>query len=415
MDPKPLKIYSSVITPRLRYITNLVFSDFLGLNWELTDDKRKLGKLPVINYSEEIIANSFWIIPHPLLFETGIKEREIVVGTWKNLPIFFNEHEDSQDFPFDILAASFYLISRYEEYLKYTPDEHGRYSAVCSLAFRNGFLETPVIELWIKELSKALVMKFRHLAFKSSEFHSVVTIDSDEAFAFRGRNFLRSVQGLLNEKDPFDVYDYILNKIRSFDADSCFFFPVGDSSRFDRNPSWKNEHYRKLIRDISGRYHAGLHPSHKSAGKPEMLRSEIERMKIITGTGVIRSRFHYLRLKIPESYSVLLSMGIREDYSMGYHDEPGFRAGISRPFYFYNINKEAVTDLKVFPFHVMDATLFQNKKMSPGESAELIFKIMAEVKRAGGTFMSIWHNTSLLDNKKWNLWREVFESVVKFR
>jgi hypothetical protein len=415
MDPKPLKIYSSIITPRLRYIANLLFNDFLGLNWELTDDKRKLGKHPVINYSRENIANSFRIVPHSLLFETGIKDSEIVVGKWKNLPVFFNEYEDNLDFPFDILAASFYLISRYEEYLTYTPDKHGRYPAACSLAFRNSFLDIPVIELWVKELSKALVMKFRHMAFKSNDFHSVVTIDSDEAFAFHGRNLLRSVEGLVTEKDPFDVYDYILEKINGSEADSCFFFPVGDTSRFDRNPSWKNEHYRKLIRGVSARYHTGLHPSHKSAGKPELLRSEIERMKIITGTQVVRSRFHYLRLKIPESYSTLLSMGICEDFSMGYHDEAGFRAGISRPFYFYNINTESVTNMKVFPFEVMDATLFQYKKLSPVKSADIILKMMGEVKRAGGTFISIWHNTSLLDNRQWHQWRELFESVVKFR
>jgi hypothetical protein len=106
-------------------------------------------------------------------------------------------------------------------------------------------------------------------------------------------------------------------------------------------------------------------------------------------------------------------MGICEDFSMGYHDEPGFRAGISRPFYFYNINTESVTEMKVFPFQVMDATLMQYKKLGPMVAADLISKIMGEVKRAGGTFISIWHNTSLLDNRAWHPWREVFESVLK--
>lgn len=411
MEPKPLKIYSSRITPRLRYITELVFNDFFGLKWELTDDKRKLGKHPVINYSNENIAGAFRIIPHTLLFETGIKERAIVVGRWKNLPVFFSQNGE-QDFPFDVMAASFYLISRYEEYLDYTPDKHGRYPAVLSLAYRNAFLDIPVIDLWIRELSKALVMNFRHLAFKRNEFHSVVTIDSDEAFAYKGRNFLRSVGGFVNERDPYDVYDYILETIGHSKSDSCFFFPVGDHSRFDRNPSWKNEYYRKLIREISAHHHAGLHPSYKSAGKPDKLRSEVERMKIITGTQVIRSRFHYLKLKFPESYSALISMGICEDFSMGYHDEPGFRAGISRPFYFYNIKTESATDLKVFPFQVMDATLFTYKKLDPKASADLISMLMTEVKRAGGTFMSIWHNTSLLDRRQCLPWREVFEFTV---
>jgi hypothetical protein len=44
------------------------------------------------------------------------------------------------DLPFDPLAATFYLVSRYEEYLPFIPDEHGRFPAKQSFAFSNGFL-----------------------------------------------------------------------------------------------------------------------------------------------------------------------------------------------------------------------------------------------------------------------------------
>jgi hypothetical protein len=97
---------------------------------------------------------------------------------------------------------------------------------------------------------------------------------------------------------------------------------------------------------------------------------------------------------------------------MGYPDEPGFRAGIARPFSFYNIIKDEVTPLRIIPFHVMDYTLFENKGLD-GENAKILIRnIIKEVKDVGGTFVSIWHNTSLLDNPDCRKWRDVFEYTL---
>ena len=51
---------------------------------------------------------------------------------------------------------------------------------------------------------------------------------------------------------------------------------------------------------------------------------------------------------MPQSYLDINNAGILEDYSMGYPEEPGFRAGIARPFYFYNISEDKQTNLKIF-------------------------------------------------------------------
>jgi hypothetical protein len=116
---------------------------------------------------------------------------------------------------------------------------------------------------------------------------------------------------------------------------------------------------------------------------------------------------------MPESYRILLKAGIEEDYSMGYPEEPGFRAGIARPFYFYDVEKDVQTSLKIFPFQLMDATLYKYKKLDCRTSLEIILKLINETKRSGGTFITIWHNTSLLDTPEFRGWREVFESTLK--
>jgi hypothetical protein len=113
------------------------------------------------------------------------------------------------------------------------------------------------------------------------------------------------------------------------------------------------------------------------------------------------------------SYRILLKTGIREDYSMGYPDEPGFRASIARPYFFYDVEEDKPTELKIVPFQVMDATLYKYKKLDHKASLDIILKLISETRKAGGLFVTIWHNTSLLNNTECKGWREVFESMLK--
>jgi hypothetical protein len=431
MDARSVKIYSSEDTPRLRYIAGIILGDILGLPWEIVTDKRKLGKHPAINYSHENISGCFKICPDELLFETGIRSRQLSVIEWNGLPLFFQTNSTS-DLPFDIFAASFFLIGRYEEYLDYEPDQHGRYKASSSLAFRNGFLGRPVVDLWAREFSKALLRKFQTLTFRRNEFSALLTVDTDQPFAYLGKNILSSIGGLLRDlttseghpgdryrivvrgdKDPYEVFDYIVDNIQKHNTDTRFFFPVGDHSKFDKNPSWKNVEYRNLIHKISEKYKTGLHPSYYASKNFSLINTETARLKTVINQEITRSRFHSIRFFIPYSYTDIINAGITEDYSMGYPEEPGFRASIARPYFFYNIAEDQQTNLKVIPFQVMDSALYNNKRLDPLSSKEVILNLVNETRKAGGTFVSIWHNTSLLDNSEWQGWREVFEFMLK--
>lgn len=431
MDSGPVKIYTREDTTRLRYIAQIVLGDILGLSWDVITDKRKLGKHPVINYSSENLSGSFKINPDPILFEKGICQKQIELSEWKGLPVIFQTKPDS-DLSFDIFAASFFLVTRYEEYLEFKPDKMGRFAPSSSLAYKHGFLDKPIIDLWAKELAKAFLKRFPMVVFRRNEYKSLLTIDSDQPFAYHGKNIFRSIGGLLydkntgipsmsdryriiakGERDPFDVFDYISENIERNNIDSRFFFPVGDHSKCDKNPSWKNDEYRKLIQKVSARYQVGLHPSFKAGDDGSLVGTEAVRLQSIVGKKTFFSRFHYIRLSMPHSYENTIKAGISEDYSMGYPDEPGFRSGIARPYFFYNLSDERQTNLRIIPFQVMDGTLFDYKKLDPESSKEVIIKLINETRKVGGLFVSIWHNTSLLDTEEWKGWREVFEFVIK--
>ncbi len=431
MENKPVKVFASSDVPRLRFVADLILNEILGLSWVIVTDKRKLGKSPVINYSDETLAGSFTINPVALLFEAGVRTQEIVISNWKSLPVFFQSSKDA-DLPFDIFAASFYLVTRYEEYLKFQPDEYGRFRSSGSLSLKNGFLNIPVVDLWVKEMARSLVRKYPAMTFKRSEYKAVLTFDIDEPFAFLGKTVIGNIGGFIHdltsksknagrrlsclrkgEKDPYEVFDYITGSCEHNIAETKFFFPVGDHSVYDKNPSWKNDEYRNLINRIAEKFTIGLHPSFKASTDFSVFVKEAKRLNIIHKKDCNCSRFHFLKIAMPVSYRNISNAGIREDYSMGYPDEPGFRAGLARSFRFFDVAEDKITDLRIFPFQVMDITLTGYKKMNAEAAKDVIGNLIHQTKKAGGLFISIWHNTSLLDTPECREWREVFEFTLR--
>ena len=154
-----LLIYTHKITHRNKYIFNLVFKDILDIDFTLTSDAEELKPYtgPKISYTHNPICDELFFISRSLLFETGITEQNISIFEYNSNKVFFATGKASA-LPFDIFAASFYLVSRYEEYLPHIRDEHDRFDAKDSLAFINGFLDKPLVNSWalvIKELIKS--------------------------------------------------------------------------------------------------------------------------------------------------------------------------------------------------------------------------------------------------------------------
>jgi hypothetical protein len=126
------------------------------------------------------------------------------------------------------------------------------------------------------------------------------------------------------------------------------------------------------------------------------------------------SRQHYLMLSFPHTYQQLQKLGIREDYSMGYAANSGFRAGTFTPFRFYDLTTECETTLVIHPFAVMDVTLRHYLKLTPDDALERIKQLIDKVRKVDGTFTSLWHNESLSEHGVWKGWRGIFEGMVEY-
>ena len=105
----------------------------MGLKYELTTNEEvfNASELPKINYSNKNLTGGIHILPHVMLFEYGIKDYFIEVNQHESYFKYFFKNAKG-DVPFDVLAASFWLLSRYEEYLPFTHLQCF-YSTLCDL------------------------------------------------------------------------------------------------------------------------------------------------------------------------------------------------------------------------------------------------------------------------------------------
>jgi hypothetical protein len=427
-------VYTHKITPRVRYIFKHILTRTLLIPVSFTTKVEEFvaHNGPKLTYTKTPLGKEFFIKSNPLLFEQGVNDLEVNIQKWEEVPCFFVTGGKSA-IPFDIFAASFYLISRYEEYLPHVKDKHGRYTASESLAYKNGFLEKPVVDIWAYKLLARLKEKFPDYEYKNRSYEYISTIDIDNAFAYKHKNFIRTFGGFTNDllklrlldvwqrltvllnitKDPFDNFQRILDIKKTKDINTIFFCSIGDYTTFDTNVSASKNKYRLLIKDLVDYASVGVHPSYFTMQNATLLKKEKERLESITNTPIIRSRQHYLRFNLPESYQQLIDLEIEEDHSMGYASNVGFRAGTCTPFYFYDLDFEIQTPLKVFPFAVMDTTLNDYLKITPKQSLGKIRDLRNEVKAVNGTFITLFHNESLSNHTRWKGWKRLYESMIK--
>ena len=429
-----LLLYSDINSPRLDYTFQLVFTELLGLEFELTDEVSNFKKHngPKLSYANQRIIDECFIQRCELLKKGPVVKLEVTVTNMGEHVHLFPTGAGS-DINYDIFAAIFYMVTRYEEYLPFEPDTNGRFKSSDSLAAKHNFLQKPVVNTWVHELACLLQKKYPGLLIINKSFSAIVTYDIDVAYQFRGRGFpgivlsclkdlvtlnykrlverINVARGLMN--DPWDTYSYIMNSIKEHDLDAIFFFLVGRYSSKDKNLKYSSGDMKKLVTRISSFFNIGVHPSYFSSLSAEKISKEKMRMEAIAGKKITKSRQHFLKFSLPQTYRHLIAAGITEDYSMGFADAPGFRAGICTPYYFYDLKNESATSLKIFPVTCMEGNFIKYMKVSPEQSMVTIQTLLERIQAINGMFISIWHNHTLSDRGIYKGWKKVHEEMLR--
>jgi hypothetical protein len=427
-----LLIYTEDKSPRLEFVLNFIFRDAFGCRFSITDQEFVYSPYvgPRINYSGKYGLDGFRIPVSGFLAEDCIRKFEPLPEISDNVPLLFWDERES-DLSYDIFAAVFFMISRYEEYLDYQPDQHGRFEAGSSLAMKYDFLEMPVVDLWVEDLRRRLAETFPELDLTRGSFGFQPTADIDLPFAILHRGIVRRIGANIRSslkrngeselrravlsgelKDPYDTFEEMGRIHAERGLRPIVFFLTSGYGKYDKSISPQNETFREVVGKVMKFGRPAIHPSYRSAGKPVILQREIGKLSTITGMDIRHSRQHYLKFRLPESYRQYLEAGIRQEYSMGFASRCGFRAGTSRPFHFYDLEREQETDLQVFPFQVMDRTLKDYMKLSPLSAVEKIKKLVDAVRSVKGTFVSIWHNDAFSDRGEWDGWKVVYLEML---
>ena len=427
-------IYANRITPRLQYVADFIGNEIAGQSFRLTTDESIFNEYSgaKINYGYEPVSNDeLLIVNYPLLFEDSIRKQNISCFKLNDFPAFF---KSEGDYPFDIFSAVFYLLSRYEEYLPHKKDMYGRYAHENSLAFKEGFLNIPLINIWIEDFRKVLKKKFPTFTIHHSPFTFQPTYDIDEAFAFKNKElskiaggFARSlVHGewsIVSERlkvlrgkanDPYDAYEWMDELHGKNNLKPLYFFHVAaEKGKYDKNISPSHSAMQQLIKQHAEKYSIGIHPSWASGDDESLLEKEIKTLESATGKKITASRQHYIRFRLPQTFRRLIAAGITDDHSMGYGSVNGFRASVASSFHWYDLEKEQQTGLLLHPFCFMEANSFFEQKYLPQRAYEEMMHYYNVVKAVHGTLITIWHNNFLGTYPLFSGWKDVYEEFLR--
>lgn len=418
--------------PRSRYIIQHVLGTMSGLEALEVVDRADLAGVqgPKLIYGKSVIEGAFQVVPAGLLDEVGIRHVDPVMVEGSLVPSFF---ATAGDHSFDVFAAAFYLLSRYEEVGEHEQDAHGRPVSAMLHAGRNGYIDRPIVDEWLWMLMDAWRQKDPGLPRLRRSYGQTATMDVDNGAMYKGRSWWRSLGGGIRDLmkgrsrrvmdrigtltgrqvDPYAVHEVFLELAKTNDARAIFNFLVAPRGRYDHAISIDHSFMQARLRSIAQGAEIGLHPGYHSSDAPALIQREKQRLEEFIERSVTISRQHFLRMRLPDTYRELERIGICEEHSMGFADRLGFRAGTCTPYPYYDLEREKKTDLWIHPFAMMDSALCYKMGLGPIQAVTQAKVMVDVVKRVQGRFISVWHERFLSGYGDEAGWEGVAGEVLK--
>ena len=428
-------VYTHKITPRLTYIFKHIFENMLGVSvgFTKTIETFVAHSGPKFSYTIKQLGDEYFIPAHILLYEQGVKIQTLDVERLDGFPIFFKTQGDSF-FSFDIFAASFFLLSRYEEALPHIKTPQGFFDPAQSIAGQYGFLELPVVDLWVKHLQKNLTVAFPEFFNTNDEKKKSiknVLIEVLVPFRYKHRSLLVSLSDFFKslwtfdllqlfeqlavlfriKEDPFNTFNTWKSFFKSSTVSPKIFFLFSESSSFQSTVSIFNLSYQKIIKTMSDLFSLGLLVSVKSQLKAsDFLELEKNNFESLTHKPISDIRMSSEIQNLNTVYESLVVQEFNSDYSMGYQKTFGFRAGTATPFYFYSLSNEFQLPLKIIPIITTEMGL---KIMSPEKAFQLLNDIHENLPLSSSSLTIVISNRffSPIDENK--SWLQEFKNYIK--
>ncbi|HAI82389.1 MAG TPA: hypothetical protein DCL43_01880 [Chitinophagaceae bacterium] len=432
-----LLVYSEQSTPRLQYIVSqlqyiLTINVTLTHNWDAYCQHQAL-RLAYVTHLPQGAPNGWHIVPTDILWEKNIQKQPLQLDSWQSLTTLFNHYK--AEIPFDILAASFYLLSRYEEYLPHRKDSYGRYAHTESIAYKQQFLHQPLVQLWWLAMLQLAVAKGwgkpyeQVLAALPNTYQWLPTYDIDIAFAYKHKPLWLQMANALRHwrsgklaywwqqhQALVDVYAepcYWLQQLHTQHQLPAihFWLVASHRSRYDKNIAPSSKAMQRLIQNTVTQH--GLHPSWQAAQQAPLVATERNALRQIVKQSVTISRQHYIAQTLPINYRWWVQAGIQTDYSMGYGSINGFRASIAKTYDFFDVLENQTLPIQVVPFSYMDANAIFEEKLSTTAAMQQAAAQQQLVQQVGGTWVTIAHNHFLTATAEYMPWRNLYKEMLQ--
>jgi hypothetical protein len=356
---------------------------------------------------------------------------------------YFEEAPQRIALGIDVFGSAFFCLTRYEEMVERTRDEHDRFPARGALAFQEGFLERPIIDEYVEVLWYALSRLWPALRRIPREYRFRLTHDVDLPWVVAGRRpaeivrslgadvLIRKDAGLLLRRlvsagkvgrrafdsDPANTFALIMSLSEELGVQSEFYFICGHTQAADGNYSADEPWIRELLTTIHCRGHViGLHPSRGTYDNLERLRQEFGTLRrTCEELGIRQERWggrqHYLQWKNPITWRNWEAVGLAYDSSLTYPEQTGFRCGICREYPVYDLGTRSSLRLRERPLILMEGTLLANMKVGHSSALAWTWRLAESCRKFNGEFVLLWHNNMLAGRLERRLYRDMLAAI----
>lgn len=411
------------------YIIETLLKDFLGLDFEQNFHERTEYQIILDNDKKIIFKDNFWgqidekkgylnkdFIPEKVIFAKNQFTIE------DDIPVIFGDEnfrfeQDTIVCGIDIFASSFFMLSRWEEHVIEQKDSHKRFPDKLSLAQKNNFHYRPIVNEYIEMLWKMLTFLGINQKRKERKFELIPTHDIDFLLQFdKIINAAKVIGGdiikrfdfplafkslktytkyiLGKGKDPFDVFDYFMDISDEHNIKSHFYFIAGEKSEYDVRYKFLSPKTKKILENIQKRAHIiGIHGTYNSYNDYNQFQKELDRFSDFN-VDVKEGRQHYLRFENPTTWQMWNKSKMQYDYTIGYANDGGFRAGTCFEYYVFDIIEKKKLELIERPLIAME-TAIRSKYKQKEEFSEIYLGLKETVKKYQGQFVFLWHNSNL--------------------
>jgi peptidoglycan/xylan/chitin deacetylase (PgdA/CDA1 family) len=358
-----------------------------------------------------------------------------------NIPVIFGntevyKKEGNIYCEIDLFASSFFMLTRWEEYISNKKDSHNRFSAFNSIAHKFNFLDRPVVNEYLELLWNMMLFIDGSIIRKNKSFSFLVTHDVDVpekynsiksglreivADVVKRVNFLGAYKKLANKikvhlnynKDPYDTFNYLMRLSEKNNLKSYFFFMGKGLTRFDNFYDSKSDFIHKLIVKIKEAGHEiGMHPTYNSYNNKEQFKKEKIELETSLKVNLKFGRQHYLRFEVPGTWQIWEDEQMDWDSTLGFADKEGFRCGVCYTYSVFNILTRKHLRLKEKPLIVMEGSFINYQpNIKPTEMKLKIDTLINTVKKYNGEFVFLWHNNSF-NTEMWVKYAHLYKNIL---